>query len=232
MINAELPVVEVSDSNTDFIFLLDDDTYLHYEFQTDYSTDDLIRFSIYDMRLYRRDKRKIQTVIIYSSDVSKAAENLDTGSVVFSPTNIMLYEYDGDTIYAELETKLKSGQELTDTDMLNLMFLPLMRNSVPKKELAKKSVELAQTIPDKNKRDACIASAVAFMSKYLNENEISSILEVLKMTDIMTRIITDEMIAVAKKLLKKGLSVSDISESTGLSIDTIEELQESEETEN
>jgi hypothetical protein len=226
MINTELPVVEVADSSTDFIFLLEDDSLLHYEFQTSYSIDDLIRFSIYDWRLYRRDRRKVQTVIIYSSDVRTAAETVDIGSGVFTPMSVMLYDYDGNAIYSELEAKLKSGQGLTDVDMLNLMFLPLMRNNVPKKELAKKSVELAQTIPDRTKRDACIASAVAFMSKYLNDDEISNILGVLKMTDIVTRIISDRDIEIAKELIKENVPVKIIAKSTGLDIETIEELQE------
>ena len=34
LVNVELPVVEVSEESTDFIFLLADNTYLHFEFQT------------------------------------------------------------------------------------------------------------------------------------------------------------------------------------------------------
>ena len=104
--------------------------------------------------------------------------------------------------------------------------LSLMRNTVPKKELAKKSVELAQAIPEKAKRDACVAASVAFMSKYLNNDEINNILEVLKMTDIVTRLITDEMIEIAKKLIKENVPIKIISKSTGIDVETIEELQE------
>ena len=119
--------------------------------------------------------------------------------------------------------------------MLNLMFLPLMRNSVQKKEFAKKSIELAQTICDRNKRDACIASVVAFMSKYLNENEINDILGVLKMTDIVTRILVDDRLEQAKEIAKKaideGLSLNLISKLTGLDIETIKEIQKANENE-
>ena len=226
LINVELPVVEVAETSTDFIFLLEDDTYLHFEFQTSYNKNDLLRFAKYDLRLYERDKREITTVIIYSSDVKSATESLKIGSLVYSPATVMMYQYDGNAIYNGLETKLKSGQDLTDADMLNLIFLPLMRNDLSKKELAKKSIEFAQTIQDKNKRDVCIASAVAFMNKYLNSDEINNILEVLRMTDIFTRLIVDDRIKIAKKLIQAQIPIEIIAVSTELDIDTIEALQE------
>ena len=52
LINVELPDVVVKGSSTDFIFLLEDDTYLHLEFQTTYNVSDLIRFAAYDLRLF------------------------------------------------------------------------------------------------------------------------------------------------------------------------------------
>ena len=229
MINVELPVVEVAEKSTDFIFLLEDDTYLHFEFQSAYNKDDLIRFALYDLRLYQRDKRKIQTVVIYSSDVNTAEANLDIGSVAFTSMNIMMSEYDGNIIFADLEKKLKEKQDLSDIDMLNLIFLPLMQNDLPKRELAEKSIELAQTISDKNKRDTCIASVFAFSQKYLNNNDIQQILEVLKMTDIATMLIEDTMIDIAKKAIKENLTLELISKLTGLDIETIKELQEQQE---
>ena len=44
LINVELLVVEVTDSSTDYIFLLEDNSYLHLEFQTKYNKKGLARF--------------------------------------------------------------------------------------------------------------------------------------------------------------------------------------------
>jgi len=203
LINTELPVVEVAETSTDFIFLLEDNTYLHFEFQTAYNKSDMLRFAEYDLRLYERDKRKIKTVIIYSADVKKSADSLDIGSLIYTPAKIMMYEYDGNAIYTELETKLNNKQDLTDTDMLNLIFLPLMRNSVTKYELAEKSIELSQTIQDKNKRDVCIASAVAFIDKYLNENEKNKIWGLIRMTGTFARLMQKEIDETVEKKIKE-----------------------------
>lgn len=225
-INVELPVIEVADTSTDFIFLLEDDTYQHFEFQTAYNKDDLIRFAKYDLWMYERDKREIMTVIIYSSDVKNAAENLKIGSLLYAPVNVMMYNYDGNVIYAELETKLKNEQDLTDIDILNLIFLPLMRNDIPKRELAKKSIQLAKTIKNKTKSDLCVASAIAFTNKYLSDDEINNLKGVFEMTDVFTKFMNQREIEIAIKLLKKGISVEDIAESIGIDLDTLNELQE------
>ncbi len=225
LINVELPVIEVADSSTDYIFLLEDDTYLHFEFQTAYNKSDLTRFATYDIRLYERDSRKVITVIIYSSEVKKAAAMLEVGSLVYSPQKVMMIDYDGNAIYTELEGKIKSGQTLLDTDMLNLIFLPLMKHNIPKNELAAKSIGLAQTIPDKTRRDICIASIFAFGSKYLNVSEAHKLLEVLRMTDLATMMIEEREIEIAKKMLKRGTPLDVLAEDTGLDESTIKQLQ-------
>jgi len=139
----------------------------------------------------------------------------------------MMYNYNGNEIYAELQAKLKNEQDLTDNDILNLIFLPLIRNTIPKAELAKKSIELAQTIPDRTKSEACIASTISFAEKYLkDEAELNRIKEVARMTGIFTSLLTDEMIEVAKKAIEKRISINDIADLTKLDIETIKELKE------
>ena len=181
---------------------------------------------MYDLRLYVRDGRSITTVIIYSADVKKANTNLNIGSLLYSPDKIMMYDYNGNAIFEELENKIKSGHDINDIDMLNLILLPLMRNTIPKEDLAVKSIKLAQTIPDKTKRNTCIASVIAFANRYLSENKLNELLEVLKMTDLATMLIEEREIEIAKKALRKGSSIDFVKDITGLSIDTIQELQE------
>jgi predicted transposase YdaD len=210
-----------------------------------YKKDDLIKFAGYDVRLYERDKRIVNTVIIYTADVKKADTNLNIGSLSYNPNKVMMCDYDGDSIYKEINAKIKAGQELQDIDMLNLIFLPLMKNTVPRGELAVNTVKLAQTIPDTTKRNACVAAAFAFGSKYLKEKEIIKLLEVLKMTDLFTAFIEEAVeeatakatakaaaetvanrnIEIAKKLLKGGLAVTDIAEYTELDKSTVIRLQ-------
>ena len=101
-----------------------------------------------------------------------------------------------------------------------------MKTDIPKDELAKKSIMMAQSIPDDNKRNTCIASIFAFASKFLEDTDLRKLLEVIKMSDLLTMLIIDEREQIAKRLLKKGLSIEDIIESTDLDADTIQRLKE------
>ena len=118
---------------------------------------------------------------------------------------------------------------MTNTDILNLTFLPLMRNTIPKAELAEKTIKIAQTIPDKKKREGCIASALAFSLEYLSQTQITQIMEVLQMSKfekLYTVFVEYDRIERAKKLLKHGVAVEIIAESLEIEIGTIEELKE------
>jgi len=237
LINPELPKVEVSGGAADMVFLLVDDNYLHFAFETGQSGDKAVaRCASYDLRLYERDGRMIHTVIIYTSDVKNSPGRLCTGSLVYNPDVILMGDYDGNAVFAELETKIKTGQDFTDLDMLNLVLLPLMRHTIPRKELAVKSIELAQAIPDITKRNACIAAAFAFANKYLDVSETNKLLEVLRMTDLGTMLVMDAVkdavkdaveernIKVATAMLKDGMGISTVSRYTGLDEPTVRQL--------
>ena len=113
-----------------------------------------------------------------------------------------------------------------------------MRNTIPKDELAVKSIELARSIADTTKQNACIAAAFAFTNRYLDDNGVNKLLEVLRMTDLVTLLVKDavedavkdavkdEKIEIAKNLLRKGSTVEFVVEITGLAADTIQRLQE------
>lgn len=175
--------------------------------------------------MYERDNRRIITVVIYTANVKEADTTLDIGFLTYNPGRVMMYDYDGQAIYAELSQKIQCRQELTDIDMLNLIFLPLMRNNIPADTLAAESIKLAQTIPDITKRNAYIAAAFTFANKYLDKKQVGKLLEVLRITDLATMLVEEREIEIAKKLLKRGMSITAIAEDTGLDESTIEWLQ-------
>ena len=261
LINVELPVMEVGGSSADFVFLLEDDSYLHFEFQTTFDKDDLLRFAGYDLRLYARDGRRIVTVVIYTADVTRAETELDLGSMVYRPEKIMMADYDGNAIYERLSARITAGDALTDAEMLSLIFLPLMGTTLSRGELAENTIKLAQSIPDRTKRDACIAAAFAFGNRYLDENGMERIKEALQMSNFfvseMERVVEKEakkraekmaekmaeqavglavgqavgqaveqnMVEVARKLLKRGALVQVVAEDTGLDEGTVRRLK-------
>jgi len=226
LINPELPEIRVKGGSTDVVFLMEDDSYLHLGFETGKDGDDIIRHLDYDVRLIQRDGRCVNTIIVYSADVKIAPKGIKSDTLVYNPHVILMIDYDGNAIFAELEAKLKAGEELTNTDILNLIFLPLMRHTIPQRELVEKSITLAQTISNTEKRNACTAAAFAFASKYLDKEYVNKLLEVLKVTDLGTMLVEDKAIEIAKSMLKDMVNIAFISRHTGLDEYTVQRLQE------
>lgn len=189
----------------------------------------MIRFCIYDLKLFERDNRKINTVIIYSSNSEKIKNNLNIGVTIYSPQVIKMKDYDGDCIYNEIKSKIDNKIKLNELDILNLLFIPLMSSKQSKSDLAIKSIKLAKNIKDKDKQNMCIGSIFAFAYRYLNEIEINDILEVLRMTDLGSMLIKEgieqEKREIVKKALKEGATIEFVQKITGLDIETIKVLQ-------
>ena len=234
MISPDLPSVVVEGGAADEVFLLADDTYLHLVFQTRHSAvEAMLKGASYDIRLYQRDKRKIRTVIIYTSEVKKAPPGLEIGTLVYNPDIVLMNDYDGNAAFARIETKVQAGMSLTDADMLDLVLLPLMRHTKPPLDLAMETIRLAQTLPESEKRDTCIAAAYAFAGKYLDEADMEKLRRMIKVRDLVHILFEDEfrdgmrngMIEAAKRMLRLGVPLNAIAEGLELDLAEVEALQ-------
>ena len=114
LINPELPEIKVTGGAADIVFLLEDDTYLHFAFETGHNSKGAMLKCIgYDTRLYERDGRLVHTVIIYTADVKTKPKGLSIGTLSYDPQVILMVDYDGNAIFKELEAKIKADEELT-----------------------------------------------------------------------------------------------------------------------
>ncbi|MEW6558469.1 MAG: hypothetical protein AB1349_14160, partial [Elusimicrobiota bacterium] len=181
----ELPKVQIDEQRMDFVFYLADDSFLHLEFQTTFSIEDMERFKLYDALLYEKKKKTIHTAVIYGAGIESSITNLDHGSLKYFTNAVYMHGYDGDKIYKELSEKINNGKVLEVIDKLNLIFLPLMKNSVDKSERAIEALELAQKITDKNEQLFLIGCLVGISDKFIDETYVQKMMEVLKMTRVL-----------------------------------------------
>jgi predicted transposase YdaD len=223
-----------------------DGSYLHLEFQTQFRREELDRFKLYDTLLYESKKRHIHTFVIYGADVKRAEEVLDHGSITYTAHAIYMSRYDGDQILTQLREKLVREESLTKQDQLNMIFLPLMRSGVNRRERAKEAVELANRIPDRNLQSRLMGTIIAIADKFLDDETIKEMLEVMNMSKMYQMILQEgkqeglhegialgkqegkqeAQILIAKNLLSLGIRLRKIAEGTGLSIDEVKKLRE------
>jgi flagellar biosynthesis/type III secretory pathway protein FliH len=106
------------------------------------------------------------------------------GSIKYKVQQIFMTKYDGIKRYKEIKGKIEKGEPLTDKDLMDLVFLPLMRNEKSEEEVTKEALELAITIPDENKKEAVIGSLLGFSDNYVREEYLNKLKEVIRMTKI------------------------------------------------
>lgn len=231
-----LPVVEAKEKRVDFVFLLEDDTLLHLEFQTTVPEDLLRRFAYYGARLVERHNMDVNTVVIYSGRIESAPELLEQGSLCYRVTNIFLKSMDGDAEYNKIKTLLEKGKDLEEVDLLKLILLPLMKSQQPVAEMTIKAAQLAK-LANSKLTDFVIGSIIAITDKFLPEEYKRKLLEVLSMTQIEEWIREEGKVLgkaegkaegkleAARNALKKGLSIEDIAEITNLPLETVQKLK-------
>jgi hypothetical protein len=187
----DLPNIRVDERLMDFVFLLADGSYLHLEFQTTASVADLERFKIYDVTLYEKKRMPIRTAVIYGSGIESAPETLDHGSVKYFTQAVYMGKYDGDEIYQDLLDKVSRIDRLDDIDQLNLIFLPLMKNSTGKSQRAIDAVEVARKVRDERQREFLIGSLIGITDKFIDEEYVGKLMEVLRMTRVAREIFNE-----------------------------------------
>ncbi|GAB6156791.1 hypothetical protein JCM17380_55460 [Desulfosporosinus burensis] len=231
-----LPVVEAKEKRVDFVFLLEDDTLLHLEFQTTVPEDLLRRVAYYGARLVERHNMDVNTAVIYSGRIESASELLEKGSLCYRVTNVFLKGMDGDAEYYRIKTLLGQGLELEEVDLLKLILLPLMKSQQPEAEMTIKAAQLAKSANSKL-TDFVIGSIIAITDKFLPEEYKKKLLEVLSMTQIEEWIReegkaegkvegkAEGKLEAARNAVKKGLSLEDIAEITDLPLETVQKLK-------
>jgi len=231
-----LPVLEVKENRTDYIFLLEDDTLLHLEFMTTVTGEALKRFALYDIRLINRDARDVNTAVVYSGRIKKAPDRLEKGSINYKVTNVYMKDYDGDWEYRKLQEKISKNESLREEEILKLVFLPLMKSSLTEDEMAVQAAELAKNMAGEIKTFV-IGALVAVTDRFMSEYYKKRLLEVLKMTQIEQWIREEGIkegikegeikgkMETARIALKKGLPEDLVAEITALDMETVRKLK-------
>jgi len=78
----ELSHIPVQKNINDWVLYADDDSYIHFEFQSDYSKKDLARFMVSDAMLYYNEGKPIKTIVVYSSDIKETITAIIFASIL------------------------------------------------------------------------------------------------------------------------------------------------------
>ena len=222
----ELNYIPVQKNINDWVLYADDDSYMHFEFQSDYSKKDLARFMVSDAMLYYKEEKQIKTIIVYSADVKETITTLDIGSIKYNIDAFYMSKLDGDKTYEDIKAKIDSCEPITKQDLMSIVFLPLMTNSVDKATRIEQSIGLSRKLIDNNEQVQIQAMLGLLAEKFIKDPDVLKRLkELINMGIIAEMIAHDRDIEIAKNMLRDGMGISAISRYTGLDEETIRNLQ-------
>jgi hypothetical protein len=191
MLPNEFPQVKADERRADSIFLLADGSILLLEYESNSRiVENMYKYIDYVLRIsnrfYKEHKEivKVNVAVIYASNIKRANNEMNIGSVGINVESVFMKNYDGDKIYLEIDSKIKSDEKLNDEDLMNLILLPLMSSSKDNHEVIRDTIEIAKKVKDEKQQYFIIAGVLTSTDKFIDEEYSKTVREWLKMTKV------------------------------------------------
>ncbi|RXI40135.1 hypothetical protein DP129_05320 [Clostridium tetani] len=182
--STELVVLETKNMFMDYTFLMEDDTFIHFEFQTiNKGKTDLRRFRAYEALLSHQTGKDVVTYVVYSGNIKNPGNTLQTGISEFKVNTISMASKDGDKIYNDIVEKIKSGIEITKQDIISLTFTPIMGGKIGIADKIINAIHIVKDINNDYKYDV-ESILYVFANKFLSGKDLEKVNEELKMTEL------------------------------------------------
>jgi hypothetical protein len=226
----EIVVLEAKNMFMDYTFLMEDDTYVHLEFQTtDKGISDLRRFKAYESLFELQMNKDIVTYVVYSGNIKNPLGSYKSGINTYNVKAISMANWDGDKVFNQIASKIRNNEKIEKKDLIALTFTPIMGGALSRSNKILNAIKIVKDIDSAFRYD--IESMLyAFASKFLKGKELEEVKEELKMTEL-GKIIKDEgkkekAIETAKIAIQKGMDDETIRDLTGLKIEEIDLIRQ------
>lgn len=226
-LRGDIKEIQLDRLSVDFIYEVDGEKLIHFEFQSTKKNDDIYRFQLYDAHLISQYKKPIETYVIYTNDILKVNNELDYGCVKYSFNPIYMGNFSADKILNDVKEKLVLGKELTLTDIALLEFTPLMDSKISKDKVIEYALELTTDISDKEVKIQCQTILLSLALKF--NVEISDELgRKIRMSPLGQKIFNEGQLEKQKEIAKNLMDILNdemIAKKCDLSIDEVKQLR-------
>lgn len=189
----ELVHLDVKHMYEDFNFQMEDESWLHLEFESDsLGTDDLRRFRTYEAVTSQTYRVPVITYVLCSSKVKKPMNSITEGINTYRVRIIRLKDRSADTVFDELAKRDAGGIE--KADLIPVVFTPLMEGISTSLERAKRGIRvLSGEYPHISETDLRRMQS-AFMvlaEKFLTQAEMEKVKEEYAMSTFFRMLVDD-----------------------------------------
>ncbi|KOY82504.1 hypothetical protein I6G82_14285 [Lysinibacillus macroides] len=194
VLSTDLPDVSTADDKADILYLLEDDSLLHIEYQTTTNQKDLERFAKYVLGIYTKYKYDfridvlIESVVIYAPHIQRntVKHKLNISSMHYTFTPIFLSEMEQNHRYDQIIAKIHNEPsiDLTSEEIMTIAYHALFNDSTEKIEVdALQAVKDIRPLKDVVTRLMLSGTIFTLPKKYLSEEYQLKILEELNKMD-------------------------------------------------
>uniref|UniRef100_UPI00260CCE72 hypothetical protein n=1 Tax=Clostridium sp. TaxID=1506 RepID=UPI00260CCE72 len=145
--STEIIILEAKNMFMDYTFLMEDDTYIHIEFQTtDKGITDLRRFKAYESLFELQVNKDIVTYVVYSGNIINPKTSYKNGINTYNVKAISMANKDGDKVFDEIINKIKNNENIKKEDLIALTFTPIMGGNMSKSDKILNAIKVIREI--------------------------------------------------------------------------------------
>ena len=230
-----LPAIEANELRMDNLFLLEDGSYALLDYESKYSEADKITYINYVARTLKRllsmgiKDPRIRMIVIYTSNVKKANSFLNAGCMQFTIEPGFLAHIKTEQLLKKLQAKVRKRELLNDTDLMQLIVLPLtVGNKKKQKQLLQQAIELAKNIIDEHQQVFALSGIVTFSDKIIEPEFADTIRRWIQMTKVgrLFELEKEEAVKNAKastalNLASMGMTIENIARAVDENIEIV-----------
>lgn len=235
----ELVKLEIKKLFQDFNFIMEDGSWIHFEFQsTNEGTAGLRRFRNYEATTSYYHKVPVTTYVLYSGNIKNPVTELHEGVNTYRVIPIIMKDRNADELFRELAKKLRQGISVTRQELVQLALSPLMSGETSQKERILTAFSITKDITSIDHEDIQRFEAViyAMAEKFLDSTELKEVKEAMRMTRVgqmlyddgfsqgISQGSTEQKLQNAKNLIDL-LDENIIAERIGLPLKTVQQLK-------
>lgn len=236
----ELVQIELHRQNQDFDLVMEDGSWIHFEFQsTNEGVKGLKRFRNYEATASYYHNVPVTTYVLYSGRIKNPITEFTEGINTYRVSPIIMQKDNADELLQKLELKIENNDIITKSELVPLVLCLLMGGRTTLKDRVKRSLKITRASTDVAKEDVDKIETViyAMADKFLEKMEMEDIWEMMKMTTLGEIIMREgrnegkiegRIEGKIKAYLECGLSLEQIAEKLELSVSKVKEIAEKE----
>lgn len=176
-------------------------------------------------------------IVIYTGDVEEAKDSFETKCLTLSIEQVFISKLPEEEIYQSIKSKLENNGALSDTELMQLIVLPLAgKGKEAKQQIIENVITLTKKIKDEMKQVFVLSGVLVTTDKFIDEKYADNIRSFLRMTKV-ARLYEEEKqeaVNLAEKkgantmlenFIKAGSDTLMIMQATGLTKEEIEKIR-------